>query len=462
MSALILFSRPWWLLALLPLALAWWRSRPAAASWTKAVDPHLLPHVALQGAAGPQRLLLVAAWVCAVLALAGPRLPAGAEPLRPGALRVLVVDLSPGAAAHEERIRLVLQSLLRPDRHRETALLIYAEEPYLVVPPTTDTAVIARFVPELAVAAIPVAGNRPERALRMASAVLERSGASVREIVWIAGSEAALAPALSQATAGRLSVLHAGTPDAERLRALAEPGGGVVADVRDDAGMRHAAALAGEEARPAASREWIDIGAWLLLPLLPLAALRFRHGLLAALPLLLCASLLPLPGQAASSDDIAARRLFDAGHYAEAAARFDDPRWKALALYRAGRFEEAARMLQGDGDPVSLHNRGNALAKSGLLRQALSAYEASLAVRPGDADTVHNRDLVRRLLSASPSAAPGRSGGGGGGGDAQAREAAQTAEQWLRAVPDEPGTLLRRKLQAEQRRRDAGEVEKPW
>ena len=122
------------------------------------------------------------------------------------------------------------------------------------------------------------------------------------------------------------------------------------------------------------------------------------------------------------------------------------------------------------------YNRGNALAKQGKLSDALAAYDAALALRPSDADTRHNRDLVQRLLKPPPEPPPPPPQGGAGGqappapGPAQnqnqsstaEREAARVAEQWLHAIPDQPGTLLRRKLLAEQRRRQSDEAARPW
>ncbi|NMG44649.1 hypothetical protein GPA22_13050, partial [Aromatoleum toluvorans] len=46
--------------------------------------------------------------------------------------------------------------------------------------------------------------------------------------------------------------------------------------------------------------------------------------------------------------------------------------------------------------------------------------------------------------------------------DTQDKEAERLAAQWLRRVPDEPAGLLRRKLELEHRRRESGEVERPW
>lgn len=458
------FARPALLLALLPLAFALWHLHRAPAGsrrWLRVVDAHLLPHILTGGAdrrGGMAALAL--AWLLAVLALAGPQLQEadGQHAMRRDSARVLVVDLSPGAAPRLESVKLKLHALLSLPHGGDTALLVYAEEPYLVVPPTGDTAVVARFIPELAVDAMPVAGNRPERALRMASALLARSGAGTRDIIWFTHVDWRDAPPATELAGIRLSVLHAGSTDLPVLRQTAAGTGGILHAMRaDDTDLTtlSAALTAGNRGADTARRT--ELGPWLLLPLLPLAALRFRRGLFAALPLVLCAGILPQSSEAASLADADARRLFDAGKFPEAAARFSDVRWKAAAHYRAGQFEEAARLLEGQEDHGSLYNRANALAKAGRLQDALEGYEAALRLRPADADTLHNRDLVRSLLN-SP-----KSGGKGGGTSGPSEsDAKRAAEQWLRGVPDDPGSLLRRKLQAEHQRRQAGNAERPW
>lgn len=458
------FARPEWLLALLPLAFALWhcrRSPAGPARWRRVVDAHLLPHV-LTGETDKRSgtATLALAWLLAVLALAGPQLHDASErhATRRDSMRVLVVDLSPEAASHLERIKLKLHALLNLPHAGETALLVYAEEPYLVVPPTGDTAVVARFVPELAVDAMPVSGNRPERALRMASALLARSGAGTRDIVWLTNRDWRDAPEEAELVGIRLSVLHAGNADLPVLRKTAARTGGILLAMRaEDTDLTTLSDTLTAGHRGADTAGGTALGPWLLLPLLPLAALRFRRGLLAALPLVLCASFLPESAEAASLADAEGKRLFDTGRYSEAAARFTDARWKAAAHYRAGRFEEAARLLEGQEDHGSLYNRANALAKAGRLQEALEGYEAALRIRPADADTLHNRDLVRSLLNS-----PKGGGKGGGASGPSDSDANRVAEQWLRGVPDDPGSLLRRKLQAEHQRRLAGHAERPW
>jgi len=466
----ISFARPAWLLALLPLAaMAWrnWRTRDAATPWRHVIDAHLLPYLLDAGSAPSRRAFLafVFAALCAVLALSGPRLHLASTPATKQRLatHVLVIDLSPSAAPRLERVKAKLNALLRGLDGAEVALLVYAEEPYLVVPPTTDADVVARFIPELATDAMPVAGNRPESALRMALSVLERSAAPVRSVVWISsGTTSAPLPRFPDGI--RLFALHGGAETDHALKAIVQRSGGMLQQMRsDDSDVKTlAAALATRKqmALTQSSSGGIDIGFWFLLPLLPLAALQMRQAIAAWLPFLLCAGIFVPPAEAARLADIEGQRLFGQGRHVEAAARFADARWKAAAHYRAGQLAEAVRLLEGIDEPDAHYNRGNALAKLGYLQEALDAYESSLRVRPNDADTLHNRDLVRRLLD-------GRSGGGGGGGNSNQggqgeRGAAQVAEQWLRSVPDEPATLLRRKLQLEHRRREAGEARRAW
>jgi hypothetical protein len=117
------------------------------------------------------------------------------------------------------------------------------------------------------------------------------------------------------------------------------------------------------EAPSLESDQWREEGPWLLLALLPLAALAFRRGWL--VPMLACAIILPpTPGWAFGWSDLwwradqqAARQL-EAGAEAAAAARFQDPAWRAAASYRAGDYARALAALADVPDPEADYNRG--------------------------------------------------------------------------------------------------------
>lgn len=107
--------------------------------------------------------------------------------------------------------------------------------------------------------------------------------------------------------------------------------------------------------------------------------------------------------------------LLDAGDPAAAAARFHDPRRRAYAELQAGRYQDAAKLLEPLTDAQSEYNRGNALAKAGQLQPALAAYDAALKQTPADEDIRHNRDLVERALKQQPPSQSSRNGGQSGG-----------------------------------------------
>ncbi len=445
------FLRPLWFLALLPLPWVLWRLRPgrSASAWQKVVDAHLLEPLLEQSPARRQiwpQLLLGLGWVLAVVALAGPvweRLP---QPVfTQESFRVILLDLSPEMNAQDirpsrlVRARYEVLDLLRQAREGQTALLVYSAEPFLVSPLTWDAKTIAAQVPQLAPDLLPVQGaKRTDLALAEAGKLLRQAGAPRGEILLITGSvpdlEAARAAAEKLRAAGdRVSVLGVGTeqgapiPQAnggflkdaqggirlarlqtQALQALASAGGGRFVRLRADEKDTQAllAAAPRSDARKAGIQadQWREEGPWLLLLLLPLAALAFRRGWLGVL--LLAVLYAPLPKAQAFDwaslwwrPDQQGARAFSREQYDQAAARFQRPDWRAAAQYRAGHFAEALHSLKGLPGAEAAYNRGNALAHLGELKAAAEQYEQALRADPAHADARHNLELVRKLLA---------------------------------------------------------------
>ncbi|AFL72912.1 VWA domain-containing protein [Thiocystis violascens] len=448
------FLRPLWLLAFLPLALLLlilWRQRQAGASvWRGLVDPHLLPHL-LVGEEGQSRrwplVLLGLGWSLAVLALAGPvweRLP---QPLfSTASQRVILLDLSPSMNAADvppsrlARARFELLDLLHASTEGQAALLAFGPETFVVAPLTGDARTIAAQVPQLTTDLIPVPGpRRTDLALEQAGEMLARAQGQGGDIVLITDGVGELAASLEvarrlQAAGHRLSVLAVGTTkgapvptgtggfvqdtaggiqiarlQSETLRELARAGKGryLEAEVgdRDTLTLLAAGPERGERIAETAltADQWREEGPWLLLALLPLAALAFRRGWL--LPALLLALMLPpRPGLAFGWPDLWSRpdqraaRQFAAGDAQSAADQFRDPAWRAAARYRSGDYAAALDDLAGLQDPEADYNRGNALARLGQFQEAVDAYEDALKQNPDQADARHNLELVRQLL----------------------------------------------------------------
>jgi Ca-activated chloride channel family protein len=554
------FLRPLWLLAL-PLGplLAWslWQRLHAGVQWRDVCDPHLLPHL-LVAPTGTRRKLpywvLAVATALALLALAGPAWERLEQPVyRTLNARVVVLDLSRSMDATDFqpsrliRARYKVVDILRRSRDRPVGLAVFAADGFIVTPLTQDANTLISLLPAVDTDIMPAQGSRADLGLKAAVRMLERGGARRGEVILITdgvkGKRAEMRAAELRDAGFRVSVLAAGTPegapipiegggffkelkggivvamtDYEALRAIARAGGGRFASLSNGDGDIDYL-LSGEIPRPwdvdmqameRTSEVWRDRGPWLLLALLPLAALAFRRGWLLLIPLTVV--VMPVPARAVTWDDLWARpdqqaaRALEDGDPARAAGVTRDPLWKGAALYRDRQYEEAVDALAESDETMAHYNRGNALARAGRLRAALNAYDAVLQMDPQHRDALHNRTLVARLMEQirqrsrqhkdSTSGGQGREGGNdrqqgsanddrrdamdqsedASGGrddsgtrdrDAQATsevpaaieqppltaEEQQAMAQWLRRIPDDPGGLLRRKFQLEYSKR---------
>jgi len=186
-----------------------------------------------------------------------------------------------------------------------------------------------------------------------------------------------------------------------------------------------------------ATDQWQEEGPWLLLLLVPLAAMAFRRGLI----MLLVIFILPVaePAHAFTWDDLwltkdqQARRLLEEGSAPDAAQLFDDPRWRAVANYRAGEYGGSAAGFADEEDVNSLYNLGNALARLGEFEAAIDAYENVLELDPTSEDAVYNRDLLQDMLEQNQDSQDGDQGdqenASEAGGGAQQSEGQSESDQ---------------------------------
>ncbi|MFC3229924.1 VWA domain-containing protein [Marinibaculum pumilum] len=442
--------RPWWLLSLLPLAWLLWRLTVAGGAdqaWQRVMDSRFLQRLMPEGAGRTARwplVLIASGWLAGSLALAGPaweRLPQPVfQEQTPVVLTLAMTpsmqaaDLAPSRLA---RARFELRDMLAARDEGRTGLVIYADEPFTVAPLTDDPNVIDAQVPVLKPDLMPGRGDRPDRAIAQAAGLLRQAGAPSGGIVLLTDSAGTAPEAAEQAAAQAraagypvsvLAVLPDGGAVPPALDRLAASGGGQVVrltpDDRDIAGLMapFAAAAPGQaqaEAVEAKADAWMDEGFWLILLPLALAPLAFRRGVIAMLPPAAVAAGLmltpPGPAQAAADDATAAGHGFGwadlwarpdqqgaaalaAGDAATAAELFADPAWQAAAQYRAGDFGRAATSLADQQGAEAAYNRGNALARTGRLEEAIDAYDQALAEMPAHEDARFNRDLLQELL----------------------------------------------------------------
>lgn len=445
------FLRPDWFLALPPLlGLLWllWRRRLRSRSWQEVCDPALLPHLLLgrsQRRANWPLWLFLAGLLLTVTALAGPTWKKQPQPLlrRQSAL-VILFDLSRSMLAGDlkpsrlERARLKIEDILRQRREGQTALVAFAGDAFAVTPLTDDTRTIEALLGSLDPGLMPVQGSNPDRALQLGAKLLQQAGLQHGTLLLVTDEDR---PQAAEAIARKLhqqgqelEVLGVGTPEGAPIPIAAggffkDRQGNLVLPRLNETGLRQLASAGGGSYRrisiddndfqtlltdlhshrlDRAERNgqrlgdrWQEAGIWLLWPLALLAAGAFRRGWLAVLVLVL---LLPPPAEALSWQDLWQRPdqqalgAFQAGQFQAAGGRFQDPRWKASALYRAGQYNAALKALPEAKSADDWYNRGNALARSGQLAKALKAYNQALKLKPDDADAKTNRELVAKAL----------------------------------------------------------------
>jgi Ca-activated chloride channel family protein len=308
------FLRPAWLLLLLPATwLCWrlWRLSDSTAAWRGAIAPHLLDALVVEPAGTQGRLrptaLLAVALGLGITALAGPAWERQPAPFGEDQAAVfLVVKVTPSMLAQDippSRLERAVQKIgdfleLKPGQ--KTGLIAYAGTAHLAMPLTTDADIIRTFAAALEPEAMPVEGDNPLAAVRLADERLRRA-AVTGSIVLITDDVAAEAipefqayrseggtPVHLLAVAGGPDVVPPpGSPpalplDEDRMEQVVRAAGGDLFLVSpDESDVTKLASSVERGIRSVADDEqdqWRDMGYWLLPALLLLLIPFFRPG----------------------------------------------------------------------------------------------------------------------------------------------------------------------------------------
>jgi Ca-activated chloride channel family protein len=411
-------------------------------------DEALLPYILQQNPVQQSRLpvigLNVIASVLTIIALAGPtwqRVPSPA--FRNDSGLVIALDLSRSMEAGDIkpsrliRARYKIDDILKQRKDGQTALLVYAGDAFTVTPLTNDNATIASQLQALTPEIMPSAGSNTVLAVEKAAALFQQAGLQKGQILLITDGVNSEETSAILAKLGdyQLSILAVGTEEgapislpeggflkddsgsivipklpASTLQQLANDGHGIYQTISDnDSDIKALLAAVDKSVQNAEDNngknnllleKWDEKGVWLLLLVLPLAALNFRRGLLVMAFLLL----LPLPKTSYAyawqdlwqTKDQQAYQAFKNQDYDKAAKLFEDPAWQAAAQYKANELE-----LKQHKTPTSatgFYNQGNVLAKASKYNEAIKAYEQSLKLDPNNADAKYNKKLVEDAL----------------------------------------------------------------
>ncbi len=446
------FLRPLWFIALLPallLCLGLLLRQRDQQQWLRYISPNLLPFLLDQVQLRQRRWPLVgllALWVTAIVALAGPvwqKIPQPVE--RNNQALVICWDLSPSMLAEDikpsrlMRSRLKLIDLLKARKDGQVALVAYSGEAYTVTPLTDDRGTIINLLPALNPASLPTVGSNPEMALSLALQLLNDGGVRRGNILFLTdeiepSALATIGDELSRVP-HQLTLWGVGT---EQGAPIPLPEGGfaknrqgelVVARLNEE-GLRQFATEQRAYYVPLVANnsdietllqllspiapettmadrtfdQWFEHGQYLALLLLPFVAMLFRRGWIVSVFLLIFVPLSLAPQQAQALEwrdlwlrqDQKAQKDLEAGDK-DAARRFSTPERRGAALYQQGEFAEAAEEFAQGKDAIAAYNRGNALTRNGEFDEAIAAYDEALRQRPDFVEAKDNREIASQL-----------------------------------------------------------------
>ncbi len=398
------FLRPWWLLALVPLALLVWQwiiRTQGESGWKSAIDQRLLEVLldnSHRGSNNGLRAALMLAMLALTIGLAGPtwhKLPQPVE--QKNDALVILLDLSLSMLAEDvkpsrvERARQKVTDILRLRDEGLTALVAYAGDAHAVVPLTDDVATIENLLGALGPEMMPVPGSNPGHALELARDLLDNSVLQQGRILMITdGIDAINSVSRHRNPAFPISIIGIGTEQGgpiplDRLRQpgkvlRTQEGNRVIAlldhqrlqDVADLTYGRYAPAVIGDNdilqalSTPLPSEDdtleverefdsWYDQGHWLVVLALPVFLWFFRKGVVISVPLAAGAAAAVLLLQAPPAMAVTAADLSDAwsslwrnnnqrGHQA---LRYGEPE-KAAALFDDPLWRSAAEYRSGN------------------------------------------------------------------------------------------------------------------
>ena len=304
------------------------------------------------------------------------------------------------------------------------AFVVFTDEPYLLVPATTDKKVIERFLPLLNFSLMPSQGTRTDRAIKEALRAIEETGAEFGDIFLITdGGEDALEVTdkteaeIRRAVSGknRLFVLGVGTPeggplfekeDKPVLNALGRPvkhslkegllkrwaalGAGKYVRAQADGSdvallMREKSRLSAGEKSSLNDPSLSDTGYWfLILPLIGFPLL-FKNGRF------LVGLFLVFTSFPARAD------MIDA---------FLSPSAAAMRKLDMNEQEAAVALANASRDFTALYNVGTQMISLQKYQQAVDLLKDAVLIRPDDENARVNLEVAERLNKQSSDKTP--------------------------------------------------------
>ncbi len=450
------FIRPWFFLLLIPLIWLLWQyhsQRGFKNEWQKTVDPVLLSFL-LKGQADHIKkrfpFLIALVGIISIIAVAGPTWKQISQPVyRQTQPLVIAFDLSRSMESNDLKPNRLTQAkrklldLLALRKEGQTALLVYAAQPFVVVPLTEDNQTIVSLVNTLQTDMMPAQGSNSLLAYQKAVELLKQAQRKTGHILFITdginASDELIQMIKKQADQYPLSILAVGTtqgapiPDSQGqyvkdqqgnivlpklnptlLQKLALYGGGrytaLTLGDQDIKGLlaeidsqQNSDFLIQQQKAQLFADQWHEEGVWLTFILIPLVLFAFRRGIL-VIAFIISIPFATPPADALNWQDLwlnsdqQAYQKLQQKQFKPAMEQFKDPLWKATTAYKAGDYQATLDYLAGLETPDALYNKGNAQARLGQYKKAIENYKKVLEKNPQYTDAKENKALLEKLL----------------------------------------------------------------
>ena len=424
--------RPWGFLFLLPAVLFCFFRFRAVQAWLGVIDTHLLDKLLVKTSVRLKKrlsvLLAVSGAFLLTFALAGVSFKKTKAPLyHPASPAVIVLDMSLSMKAKDvspnrfSRAVFKVYDLLDELKGIPVSLIVFTDEPYLLIPSTTDKNVIETVLPLLSFSLMPSQGSRTDRAIAEALRSIRETGASFGDIFLITdgGNEAyeiqdrtdeLVRFAASQGT--RLFILGVGTPQGGRLLekedvpVLDALGNPVVHRLQEDYLKRLSVLGAGQYVRVRTDNSDVDMlvknvlnrwfatkksdigdssatdgGYWFLIVPLMMFPFLFRKGRFFI---------------------IAGLMLFSFPAKADIWNYFLSPSGNAMRRLDLNEPEKAIETALQSGNFKALYNVGTRLIFLQKYPEAIELLEKAVSLRPNDENAQINLEIARRLNENPP------------------------------------------------------------
>lgn len=444
--------RPEWILLILPLAILFFfkQIKPLkAGNWQSVISPKLQQYVLSNTQQKTsQRFTQVALWLSAllaILALSGPSWQKqSSEVYRSQQGLIIGFDLSLSMTSQDvapsrvQRAKYKIMDVLKAQRGQNIGLIAYAGDAHVVSPLTQDTNTVKSLLTPLDPYIMPSQGSNLVSLAQETANLFEQAGSSPRTLLLVTdGVETRdIQPAaqILRSAGIRLAILAVGTEQGAPMvqpdgRFFKDSTGQVIMPPLEWDNLQQLASATGAQIKRLSNNDrditsllssfsqredfkkdedenmefdqWLDSGFWLVLPLLVLCLGAFRKGIILSIAVIVLVqpndsvAQINLPDVLLNGDQ-QGEKYFEQNP-AKAAEAFNDPKWKASSLYKAGDYQGALDIWQQFDDAQSLYNQGNALAQLQQIDQAIAAYDAALKKQSDFDDAKANKALLEQL-----------------------------------------------------------------